>query len=160
MVARGQFGHHAAIQGMQVDLAEQPVGQQAAVRVVDRHRGLVAAGFDAQHGPRAGTTDCLFAFIRGQALYFRATPGSSAGFFRPEVEKTSAQRSRTRKRDILTPPSGVSSAPAKKRAYLTEVRRREFYEKPTQERKRKRAAAVKRQLKRTAREANRRRRLY
>jgi small subunit ribosomal protein S21 len=47
-----------------------------------------------------------------------------------------------------------------KAGVLTELRRREFYEKPTQERKRKRAAAVKRQLKRTARETNRRRRLY
>ena len=35
---------------------------------------------------------------------------------------------------------------------LTELRRREFYEKPTQERKRKKAAAVKRHLKRLSRE--------
>ncbi len=34
-----------------------------------------------------------------------------------------------------------------KAGVLSEVRRREFYEKPTQERKRKRAAAVKRHLK-------------
>lgn len=47
-----------------------------------------------------------------------------------------------------------------KAGILTEVRRREFYEKPTQERKRKKAAAIKRQMKRTSREANRRRRLY
>jgi small subunit ribosomal protein S21 len=32
---------------------------------------------------------------------------------------------------------------------LTDLRRREFYEKPTQERKRKKAAAVKRAVKRT-----------
>lgn len=47
-----------------------------------------------------------------------------------------------------------------KAGVLTEVRRREFYEKPTQERKRKKAAAVKRQAKRVARETNLRRRLY
>ena len=47
-----------------------------------------------------------------------------------------------------------------KAGVLTELRRREFYEKPTQERKRKKAAAVKRQLKRTARDTNRRKRLY
>ncbi len=47
-----------------------------------------------------------------------------------------------------------------KAGVLTELRRREFYEKPTQERKRKRAAAIKRQLKRTSRDTNRRRRLY
>lgn len=47
-----------------------------------------------------------------------------------------------------------------KAGILTEVRRREFYEKPTQVRKRKLAAAVKRQLKKVSREINRRQRLY
>lgn len=47
-----------------------------------------------------------------------------------------------------------------KAGVLTEVRRREFYEKPTQERKRKRAAAVKRHMKKLAREQARRTRLY
>ncbi len=47
-----------------------------------------------------------------------------------------------------------------KAGVLTELRRREFYEKPTQERKRKRAAAIKRQLKRSSRDSSRRRRLY
>lgn len=40
-----------------------------------------------------------------------------------------------------------------KAGILTELRRREFYEKPTAERKRKKAAAVKRHLKKLAREA-------
>jgi small subunit ribosomal protein S21 len=39
-----------------------------------------------------------------------------------------------------------------KAGVLTELRRREFYEKPTQERKRKKAAAVKRHQKRTSRD--------
>lgn len=43
-----------------------------------------------------------------------------------------------------------------KAGVLTEVRRREFYEKPTQQRKRKRAAAVKRHAKRLQREQQRR----
>ena len=43
---------------------------------------------------------------------------------------------------------------------LTEVRRREFYEKPTSVRKRKAAAAVKRHAKKVARESIRRQRLY
>ena len=47
-----------------------------------------------------------------------------------------------------------------KAGILSELRRREYYEKPTQERKRKKAAAVKRQMKRTARETNRTNRLY
>jgi small subunit ribosomal protein S21 len=43
---------------------------------------------------------------------------------------------------------------------LSEVRRREFYEKPTEVRKRKKAAAVKRNLKRNYKELNRRVRMY
>ena len=43
---------------------------------------------------------------------------------------------------------------------LADVRRREFYEKPTWERKRKAAAAVKRNMRRLSREAVRRTRLY
>jgi small subunit ribosomal protein S21 len=47
-----------------------------------------------------------------------------------------------------------------KAGVLTELRRREYYEKPTQERKRKKAAAVKRHLKRLSREEAKRKRLY
>jgi len=47
-----------------------------------------------------------------------------------------------------------------KAGILTELRRREYYEKPTQERKRKKAAAVKRHMKRVSREEAKRKRLY
>jgi small subunit ribosomal protein S21 len=47
-----------------------------------------------------------------------------------------------------------------KAGVLAEVRRREFYEKPTAVRKRKAAAAVKRHLKKQARENRRTKRLY
>jgi small subunit ribosomal protein S21 len=47
-----------------------------------------------------------------------------------------------------------------KAGVLAETRRREYYEKPTQERKRKAAAAVKRNLRRLARENIRRTRMY
>lgn len=47
-----------------------------------------------------------------------------------------------------------------KAGILAEVRRREFYEKPTQIRKRKQAAAVKRHAKKVARDVVRRQRLY
>jgi small subunit ribosomal protein S21 len=47
-----------------------------------------------------------------------------------------------------------------KAGILSEVRRREFYEKPTQERKRKHAAAVKRHAKKVSREQQRRTRPY
>jgi small subunit ribosomal protein S21 len=47
-----------------------------------------------------------------------------------------------------------------KAGVLAETRRREFYEKPTQERKRKAAAAVKRNLRRLSRDNTRRTRMY
>ena len=47
-----------------------------------------------------------------------------------------------------------------KAGVLAEVRRREFYEKPTQVRKRKQAAAVKRHAKKVMRENRKRQRLY
>jgi len=47
-----------------------------------------------------------------------------------------------------------------KAGILTESRRREFYEKPTAERKRKRAAAIKRHQKKLAKEQQRRVRFY
>jgi small subunit ribosomal protein S21 len=47
-----------------------------------------------------------------------------------------------------------------KAGVLAEVRRREFYEKPTSERKRKAAAAVKRNLKKVQRESRKFERQY
>ena len=47
-----------------------------------------------------------------------------------------------------------------KAGVLAEVRKREFYEKPTQERKRKAAAAVKRQARRSSRDVTKRQRLF
>lgn len=47
-----------------------------------------------------------------------------------------------------------------KAGVLAETRKREYYEKPTQERKRKAAAAVKRQARRSSRDVTKRQRLY
>lgn len=47
-----------------------------------------------------------------------------------------------------------------KAGVLSEVRRREFYEKPTEIRKRKAAAAVKRQMKKLQRDISHRQRMY
>ncbi|MBL4608168.1 MAG: 30S ribosomal protein S21, partial [Pseudomonadales bacterium] len=47
-----------------------------------------------------------------------------------------------------------------KAGVLADVRRREFYVKPTQVRKRKAAAAVKRHLKKSSKDVLRRKRLY
>jgi small subunit ribosomal protein S21 len=47
-----------------------------------------------------------------------------------------------------------------KAGVLTDLRKKEFFEKPSQERKRKRAAAVKRQAKKVSRETSRQVRMY
>jgi len=47
-----------------------------------------------------------------------------------------------------------------KAGVVSETRRREFFEKPTQERKRKKAAAVKRHLRKLSRDVTTRKRLY
>ena len=47
-----------------------------------------------------------------------------------------------------------------KAGVLTDVRKHEYFEKPSQERKRKRAAAIKRQLKRQSRDTTKQTRLY
>lgn len=47
-----------------------------------------------------------------------------------------------------------------KAGIMSELRRREHYEKPTTVRKRKKAAAVKRHLKKVSRDSSKRKRLY
>ncbi len=47
-----------------------------------------------------------------------------------------------------------------KAGVLTDLRKKEFFEKPSQERKRKRAAAVKRQAKKVSRETSKQIRMY
>jgi small subunit ribosomal protein S21 len=84
--------------------------------------------------------------------------GGSAGFFRPEEQRL--PNVRTRENEHFDAALRRFKRACEKAGILSEVRRREYYEKPTQERKRKKAAAVKRQLKRTSRDIHRRKRLY
>lgn len=49
VIARGQFRHDAAVDAMQVDLAEQGVSQQAALTVIERDAGFIAGGFQSQY---------------------------------------------------------------------------------------------------------------
>ena len=55
VVARGELGHYPAIGRVQVDLRVQAVRAQAGLGVVDRHAGLVAGGFDAEHFHRVAS---------------------------------------------------------------------------------------------------------
>ena len=49
VLARGDFGHHAAKTGMEIDLRRHLVGQHIAVRIDNRHRRLVAGALDSEY---------------------------------------------------------------------------------------------------------------
>jgi small subunit ribosomal protein S21 len=69
--------------------------------------------------------------------------------FLPEVSMPSV---RVRENEYFDAALRRFKRACEKAGVLTELRRREFYEKPTQERKRKKAAAVKRHMKRVSRD--------
>src|ERR1700674_5418130 len=77
----------------------------------------------------------------------------SAGFFRPRI--TTLPSVRIRENEHFDAALRRFKRACEKAGVLTELRRREFYEKPTQERKRKKAAAVKRHMKRISRDGMR-----
>jgi small subunit ribosomal protein S21 len=142
----------------------EPMRQQApAGPVVDGGGRFVATCFNSEdeHGrtkagpARYATGESLQ--ISGAAAIFCGPPASSRYFFDGLKILPSV---RVRENEHFDAALRRFKRACEKAGVLTELRRREFYEKPTQERKRKKAAAVKRQLKRTARETNRRRRLY
>ena len=107
-------------------------------------------------------------------LYFWVGPAQRAGFFAhptnnwPRAKRvepinlriTTLPGVRVRENEHFDAALRRFKRACEKAGVLTELRRREFYEKPTQERKRKKAAAVKRQQKKSARETSRRVRLY
>jgi small subunit ribosomal protein S21 len=102
-----------------------------------------------------------FAILR-PARYIFAPASTSAGFFCPDflIEELSVPSVRVKENEHFDAALRRFKRSCEKAGILSELRSREFYEKPTQERKRKKAAAVKRQLKRNSRETNRNVRLY
>ena len=140
-------------------LAIQLVRQQPALLVVNRDTGFITTGFNAQDLQRIAPAR-LVAALQFYVLHgiFSAYAGCSAGFFRPEEQRLPSVRAR--ENEHFDAALRRFKRACEKAGILSEVRRREYYEKPTQERKRKKAAAVKRQLKRTSLEINRRKRLY
>jgi len=84
------------------------------------------------------------------------SPGVTRFYCVPEIPCPASKSARTNPLSLLF---AASSALANA-GVLAETRKREFYEKPTQERKRKAAAAVKRQLRRSSRDVTKRQRLY
>jgi small subunit ribosomal protein S21 len=92
-------------------------------------------------------------------------PGSIAGtsrplFYRRHLSEYCMPGVRIRESEHFDAALRRFKRACEKAGVLTELRRREFYEKPTQERKRKKAAAVKRHMKRNLRTAGRRKRMY
>ena len=107
---------------------------------------------------------CLAAFaFRGVHRYILGLSGALPVFLRHALRglrKTVLPSIRVKENEHFDAALRRFKRACEKAGILSELRRREFYEKPTQERKRKKAAAVKRQLKKTSRDLNKRVRLY
>jgi small subunit ribosomal protein S21 len=161
MVAAGQFGNDAAVFSVQGNLAIQSVRQQPGGRVIDGHSGLVTAGFDAKDAHSDlfwWALSCMVplepSIIRGSPdeLYVRCERKPCSGVLMPSVK--------VRENEPFEFALRRFKRTCEKAGVLAETRKREFYEKPTQERKRKAAAAVKRQIRRSSRDVTKRQRLY
>ena len=183
MVARGDLRHDPAVNSVQVYLAVQGLTEQALLGAIKSDAGLVAAGFYAEddHRRQIIPWECALARDFGQ----NRAPGH-APTARIRVLRETAPRAKIAGSFPVSPGiyfalrEGLIQMPSvrlkeneyfdaalrrfkracEKAGVLTELRRREYYEKPTQERKRKKAAAVKRHLKRLSREDAKRKRLY
>ncbi len=107
---------------------------------------------------------CLAAFaFRGLHRYILRPSGALPVFLRHALRglrKTVLPSIRVKENEHFDAALRRFKRVCEKAGILSELRRREFYEKPTQERKRKKAAAIKRQLKKTSRDLNKRVRLY
>jgi small subunit ribosomal protein S21 len=125
------------------------VRQQAGGPVEHGHGRFVAGGLDRED-THAGTDFLPF----GRRVFRIPAPAPSGHvaeiqlFQRVEVEMPSV---RVRENEYFDAALRRFKRACEKAGVLTELRRREFYEKPTQERKRKKAAAVKRHIKRSTR---------
>jgi small subunit ribosomal protein S21 len=97
---------------------------------------------------------------RNQRFTFPGSIGTLRALNFPIYEETALPQVKVRENEPFEVALRRFKRSCEKAGVLSEVRRREFYEKPTQERKRKQAAAVKRHAKKVSRENARRTRLY
>ena len=159
MIAGCQLRDHPAVLRVQTDLAIQGIAQQTTLASVDSHAGFITGGFDTQHNHAVyGKRQRL---LHKEILPFYAdvyrmrspiNVAVLAGICMPNV--------RVKDNEPFEIAIRRFKRACEKAGILAEVRRREFYEKPTQERKRKMAAAVKRTQKKVSRELARRVRMY
>src|SRR5690606_8041257 len=141
---------HPAVFGVQRHLAVDGMGQQAVGTrpggVVDGDAGLVAGGFDAEDFQ-------ALACSVGHPLSYAARPFERGGLPTRDHPMPSVK---VRENEPFEFALRRFKRTCEKAGVLAETRKREFYEKPTQERKRKAAAAVKRQARRTSRDVTKR----
>ena len=157
---------------MQIDLAVQRLAEEPRFGVEKGDSGLVTARFQPQYAHRrriipqrpgftARKRAFRFAKRRSRRYHAQFSPGPVPGFYICGSDnKTGMPSVRIKENEYFDAALRRFKRACEKAGVLTELRRREFYEKPTQERKRKKAAAVKRHLKRVSRDAARRTRLY
>ena len=154
---KGELRDDAPVGRMDGDLASQPLGPDPNACFVEGYAGLVAARFDPKDAHRqalqlTGGAANMPLFCRLSRPIF-SIHHTFRGYSMPGV--------RIRESEHFDAALRRFKRACEKAGVLTELRRREFYEKPTQERKRKKAAAVKRHMKRNSRTpTTRRRRLY
>ena len=153
MVPTGQFRYDPAVGGMQFNLAVQFFRDQTPFRVVDCHPGFVARSFDSEdvHLFLPEVTARRFCNLMEQWIESTAFFTKLKGFM-PHV--------RVKENEPFDVALRRFKRSCEKAGVLSEVRRREFYEKPTTVRKRKAAAAVKRHQKKLQRETRRFERMY
>ena len=132
---------------------EQRVRQQPAIAIIEGDSGLITGSFDAEHEhrrilPGLPATD-LCNLGRGKSKIRALFPSDCLGkkFHMPIVK--------VKENEPFDVALRRFKRSCEKAGVLSEVRRREFYEKPTSVRKRKAAAAVKRHAKKLQRESRR-----
>jgi small subunit ribosomal protein S21 len=134
---------------MQIDLRVHGMGAQAGRGVVEGDASFIAGGFDTQnaHGKDAVAKAAFYA-TRTQDLARQTVPDILLGFPLTASQGTRMPGIRLKENEPFEVAIRRFKRTIEKAGVLTELRSREFYEKPTAERKRKLAAAVKRHHKR------------
>ena len=99
MVPGGDFRYHTAIDRVQVDLAVQTMRNKAPISAIQRHTGLVTAGFDAENDHRRRIIHRSLCKPSNPALSYAAGSRPCAGFIYVWTEYlNNAKRSRKRER--------------------------------------------------------------
>jgi small subunit ribosomal protein S21 len=153
VVARGELGHDTAEGRVDLRLARETFGKNPAPALVERYTRFITTRFYTENKHR-------------RTLHHRSETANMlvfAGLGRPiflEVPRAPMPGVRIRESEHFDAALRRFKRACEKAGILTELRRREYYEKPTQERKRKKAAAIKRHMKRSTRTVTRRKRLF